>query len=475
MKKYTLFHFATGDFKAVERYLNHQADKGWELERTGLLFARWKKTERTDLRWCVDLANPKENRDREARKEYIDFCAEGGWELLTLYNGMFLFKSLPGRNPPPVQTDPELERKNYNKYYVRTTILSAIYVVAMIAFYALLFFLAGRAGGDLEYTVETTKLEWHRHWLAVGTMAAVPLWGLWALWRLADFIRAMASNRGGVIGVPPRWVMWANCGASVLALFAALLFFLGVGLETALQTGANATLYILLAIWAGTFLYRAVSYEFELYPRERRTVRRLGWKCLVILAALAVGEIAAPYGEWDTSDFDVLRDYDGTMKQYALLEEEPVVRGEDLGIPLGAGDSDWLDLTHEYTPVGERWLSEYVQWDSGGWPGVIGCETYVSPTLRQARLAQKQMLAEMEWWSDSRNREKVASYLVLVAPPQVELEPITLPWADEAWYGANETASVLVVRVGRQVTRLSAPMELMTEEWLPIIEGRLAQ
>ena len=475
MKKYTLFHFATGDFKAVERYLNEQADKGLELERTGLLFARWKQTERTDLRWCVDLANPKENRDREARREYIDFCAEGGWELVTLRGNMFVFRSMPGRNPPPVQTDPELERKNYNKYYVRTTILSAIYILAMIAFYALLFFLAGSTGGDWEYVVETLKLEWHRHWLAVGTMAAVPLWGLWALWRLADFIRAMVSNRGGVIGIPPRWVMWGNCVVSALGLLGALLFFLSAVLEIVLQPGASAAIYVIFAMWAGIFLFRAGTYEFELFPRERKLTRNLGLSFLAVLVLLAAGEIAAPYGEWNTSDFDPVRDYDGTMKQYALLEEEPVVRGEDLGIPLGAGSSDWLDLTHEYTPVGERWMCEYVQWDSGEWPGGIGCETYASPTRWQARIAQTQILAEMEWWSDSHNREKVASYLVLVAPPQVELEQITLPWADEAWYGANEIASILVVRVGRQVTRLSAPMELLTEEWLPMIEGRLAQ
>ena len=55
--KWTPFWFMPGDFKAVERYLNRQAAKGWQLEKLGL-FARWRRTERNDLRCCVDLAGP---------------------------------------------------------------------------------------------------------------------------------------------------------------------------------------------------------------------------------------------------------------------------------------------------------------------------------------------------------------------------------------------------------------------------------
>ena len=46
--KWTLFTFSRGDFKTLERYLNKQAEQGWELEKVGIL-ARWKRTERTDL------------------------------------------------------------------------------------------------------------------------------------------------------------------------------------------------------------------------------------------------------------------------------------------------------------------------------------------------------------------------------------------------------------------------------------------
>ena len=468
-RKWTLFQFATGDFKAVERYLNEQAAKGWELKKVGLFLARWKRTDRADLTWCVDLANPKENNDREARKDYINFCAEGGWELLTLRGGMYLFKSMPGRNPPPVQTDPELEKKNYNRYYVRSTILSAIYVLAMLAVYAFLFLSMNR---DLDYTIQSTRLEWHRHWLAVGVMGAIPLWGLWALWKLVDFVRAMVSNRGGVIGIPPRWVMWANCVVSALGGLGVLFFFLGFGLEGVIQGEFSIPVFVMPALWAGGLLFRAFTYDFELYQGEARFTRNLGLLVLAVFAAVIAGRIAAPYGEWSTSRFDYMRDYDGALAQYTLLEEVPVVRGEDLDMPLEDGGDNYLTITHEYTPMGRRWEVENDYWDIR--ISRIGCETYRCPFLWQAALVQNQMLAEIEWWSESLNRESVASYIVITAPPQVEMEPVTLDWADSAWYGENESASVLVVRVGKQVTRLSAPMALLTDERLPIIRERLS-
>ena len=108
-KKYTLFNFCTGDFKGVEQYLNRQAAKGWKLDKVGVLLGRFIWAERDDLRWCVDLADPK--REREEEEDYLGLCAEGGWDLAAKTNNMYLFCSRPGLRPAPVQTDPELERK----------------------------------------------------------------------------------------------------------------------------------------------------------------------------------------------------------------------------------------------------------------------------------------------------------------------------------------------------------------------------
>ena len=56
-----------------------------------------------------------------------------------------------------------------------------------------------------------------------------------------------------------------------------------------------------------------------------------------------------------------------------------------------------------------------------------------------------------------------------------DMAPVDLPWADQAWYGqwTEGEIYVLVVRVGRQVTTLSAWEPLLTEENLAAIQGRL--
>ncbi len=466
-RKYTLPGFAAGDFKAVERYLNEQAQKGWELERIGLCAARWKRTERTDLRWCVDLADPKQS--REDRKDYVDFCAEGGWELAAFYGNMYFFKSLPGREVIPIQTDPELEKKNYNRYYVRNTILSAIGIVAMLAFYALAYLGLNR---DLEYTVQTTKLEWHRHWLAVGAVGALLLWGLWLVWRPLDFLRALLSNRRGGIAESPRAVMWVNCGVNALGFLGAVLFFGGLLVECTVQADFAAVGFVYPITVAVCLFFRAFLNEFELYKGERGLLLRLACLSSVVFALMVVGRVSLPVGEWSSNPFSTNLNADKAEAQFSRLGELPLVRAEDLGIVITDDPYNYEDLLREYTPVGERMELEYSVWGEDSALTKIGCETYLCPTEGLAHRTAGQILKEIQWWSDSQNRESVASYLVIAAPPQVEMERLELDWADEAWYGENGGASVLVVRVGTRVSRVSAPLPLNDAGMLAVVRER---
>lgn len=195
--KWTLFCFWTGDFKAVERYLNEQAAKGWELEKVKKV-ARWNRTDRTDLIYCVDLANPKD--DENDRKRYTDFCGEGGWAYVGFTSQMYIFKSLPGRNAIPIQTDSELEIKNYKMYYIRQLVLTL-----------LLTLISGALNGvSLRLLTERAMI-----WPVTGL---VLLLLLLFVWRLIDLVRAAAGARHGAIPVSPRWVMWTNYIMAILIL-----------------------------------------------------------------------------------------------------------------------------------------------------------------------------------------------------------------------------------------------------------------
>ena len=200
-RKWTLFWFWTGDFKAVERYLNEQAAKGWELEEAGV-FAQWKRTERTDLTYCVDLANPKDEKKEHRREAYLHLCAEGGWELVDLVNQMYIFKSMPGREAIPIQTDPEMEWKNYKPYFLKRTLLIVFLTLISVTVSGLNLIRLRWAMAELQWMVGIL--------LALGFLVMA--------WRVADLIRTMISSRTGEIAVSPRWVMWINCAMLVVAV-----------------------------------------------------------------------------------------------------------------------------------------------------------------------------------------------------------------------------------------------------------------
>ena len=174
-KKWTLFTFSRGDFKTLERYLNEQAEQGWELEKTGIL-ARWKHTERTDLTYCSDLAKPRQS--REERLDYTELCAEGGWKLAAFAGGMYIFKSQPGAELIPIHTDPELEKKQYNRYYIWNSILSVLILILYIGFFA---GIGAALGSDFEGYFGSLKYRSLDNWTFMFLPFAISLWGIWAV------------------------------------------------------------------------------------------------------------------------------------------------------------------------------------------------------------------------------------------------------------------------------------------------------
>ena len=461
--KWTIFHFSAGDFKSVEGYLNRQAAKGWELERVGLLVGKWRRTERDDLTWCVDLAKPRQERDEQ--EEYLALCREGGWELAAVSNGMYLFKSAAGENPAPVQTDRELERRNYNRYYIREIILNIIVVAAFLAFYALMF---RSTGMDWQRNLTAMGYSWLESWTLCAAGVGIPVIGVCALWRMLAFCAALIRGRDGATPVSSKTVMWLNCVAGVLILAAALLVGVGAVLDTALTEKNNVYLLIMLGAYGAVALYRALMVDRELFPRERGEYIKAGAVLLILLAATAVTGWLLPFGQWDSYQSIYKGDHEAVMDRYAQTESVPLVRTEDLGLPLTeeeSGGEGFFKLTHSITPLGERWEVENHYWGSGVW--LSGCETYLTPTAGQAKWLARNRAEEMAYSAVRSSYDRFPA----------DMAPVELDWADEAWYGQwqgeGRMISVLVLRRGKLVARLSASVPLMTEELLPVIRARL--
>ena len=452
-KKHTLFNFCTGDLKGVEQYLDRQAAKGWKLEKVGVLLGRFVRAEQDDLRWCVDLADPK--REREEEEEYLGLCAEGGWDLAVKTNNMYIFCSRPGLRPAPVQTDPELEKKNYYKYYIKSTILSVLAAAAVLAVYALLAWSAGGTLGTAEDAWQELRSRWMESWTIPAGTAALALWLLSAVWRVGDFLAALVRNREGLC--PPRpWAMWVSAVVSSVMVLAWIILVLGAAGD-ALLTGEGDNWYmpVLMGVWAVFALYRWLTLDRDLFPGERKLNLRVGLICLVLTAALVTGIALTPFGEWSS-----FSDAQEAEAHYAQLSDAPIVRAEDLGT---AGDRRFYWVLHTITPMGERWRGDDF---IGNSTIQTGCETYRCPTVWQARQLAQTKAEGAAWTVEPGGIREVTG---------ADMAPVDLAWADEAWYGqwTEGQIYVLVVRVGRQVTTLSAWEPLLTEKNLAAIQGRL--
>ncbi len=108
------FYYQISDVKAMEAELNRLAGEGWALDWLCFGLARFRRTERADLRYCVE-PDHKLPVERE-EEEYLQLCADAGWEPVTSNEIYRIFASRPGTNPAPLQTDPAVEFEvNWNQ------------------------------------------------------------------------------------------------------------------------------------------------------------------------------------------------------------------------------------------------------------------------------------------------------------------------------------------------------------------------
>ena len=116
-----LFSYSTIDHQAAQAFLNEMAAKGWALDGLVLnLFARFRRTERTDLSYYLDWADPKQVED----PDYIRICAESGWYIRDELGYWNLYESRSGFSPAPIQTDPELEYQRFRKKTLRRAVIN---------------------------------------------------------------------------------------------------------------------------------------------------------------------------------------------------------------------------------------------------------------------------------------------------------------------------------------------------------------
>lgn len=134
--KYAFFAFQPSDCEAAQLWLTRLYAQGWELEHLPIfafLPAKFIPRTRDDVKYCVDLTRGV--RDPNFAPDGFDqLVKESGWALVgTARTGLDVYKSLPGRDPIPIQTDPALFKKAFSRRELLPILIGGLIVALFLA------------------------------------------------------------------------------------------------------------------------------------------------------------------------------------------------------------------------------------------------------------------------------------------------------------------------------------------------------
>ena len=440
--KHVLFAFSPYTYKAVEIYLNRQAAKGWALERIGPFeqLARFRRTDRTDLRYCTDLLPYRRGKKGRAKvEEYLTLCREGGWELADRRGALGVFVNRPGADPAPIQTDREAERAHYRQVRRNSLFWVLLPLAIVLAYWLFALAVAQLSGGTAwrEGIPLRIFFGWPRNWALVVWAAVLPLLVLPAMARLGGLAWSWVRTlRDGDIPTPAPWAMWGSAVVNITVLVLLCIALAVVCVEAVKQ--GNIAYFVGVLIGSVWLIGHSLTVErLTSHPWEAKGMRSRG----IAFAALAA----------------------------AVLVLTLTVGGR--------GDQTGIGPAGRYGQVDIR-LDQTVEQEYG--PGIDGVTATRYDCWNQA-LAER--VVDTLWLEAVTPERVVYRGGTLISDYRCE-EPVPMdfPWADEAWLGDwtdaglfGDEGQVLIARRAAVVLYLSAPMELTRADVLRAFQEQLEE
>lgn len=233
--KFGFFPYSSLYYKAAQKYLDKKAAKGLILRKVFLgCIARFEKAEHPHH--FVDLISAQTPDDDPTwvNRDYLQLCEDAGWEHIQDLRGMFLFRSKPGNDPLPIQTDNEIEWEQFwekNKPRLRNTVV----LLAALALLAFILILSPPSSWEITpFLLNNTSLLIALYWLLTL------LYGL-SSWIFSIRYLSRCKKAGQV--EPPGQMATVLDGAEVFRqIFALLLIpliFIKILLPPALELRSN--------------------------------------------------------------------------------------------------------------------------------------------------------------------------------------------------------------------------------------------
>ncbi len=178
-RKWGFFPYDMTAYKAAQAYLDKKAAKGWVLDKLVLgSFARFVPAE--GRVHAVDF-DPLSAFDGGPDEDYLNLCADAGWELVKNKQRMLLFRSLPGVTPTPLQTDEGMEAERFWKKCIRRNLIWT--VILLIWLYGMLLL-------STEMSLVTTSPSKEFFCANAGTAAMLlfALAAVYMIWEVASYL-----------------------------------------------------------------------------------------------------------------------------------------------------------------------------------------------------------------------------------------------------------------------------------------------
>ena len=287
-KKKREFTFGlTGGVKNLETHFSLMAEKGWMIEKLGVMFHRYKAVEPCIMRFYVDVLPEIGIFDYPHGRETLNYrrqCEEAGWSFVTAHREVNVFCTTKCADESPAP-DPDNQSHclAYMKAYRKAEMLSSIYAIIVLLFIVYIPFV--RTGAALFLSDFSTFTLLGMPILVVGVLTHIVVGAAW-------YMRTWRASKQGL--PPPVISPWLCKTIRNINLVGLIVFVVSVviGLAFEARSGMFVQLLIfillpLVGIGIGLTVRRRIDSE------DRPRGENIASAIMATIGAGAIGMIVA--------------------------------------------------------------------------------------------------------------------------------------------------------------------------------------